>query len=65
MYDKRHGGAYDRGMADRHYGRAYDPHYYIGATYSTPRVDLERMTAAEIAEYTAGYRDCDTEKDWD
>lgn len=65
MYDTRHGGAWDRGTADRHYGRDWDPHYYVGDTYTTPRVGLEQMTPAQIAEYAAGYRDCDTEKTWD
>ena len=64
MYNTRHGGPYDRGGADKHYGREYDPHYYVGATYSSERVELANMTPAEIAEYTAGYRDCTSEKVW-
>lgn len=54
-YDTRHGGPWDRGSADSYYCRGYMPHYYVGATYSTPRVDLENMTAEEITAYTAGY----------
>lgn len=65
MYNMRHGGPYDRGSADKHYGRDYDPHYYVEDTYSSDRVELENMTPAEIAEYTAGYRDCTSEKEWD
>lgn len=65
MYNMRHGGPYDRGSADKHYGRAYDPHYYVEDTYSSDRVELADMTPAEIAEYTAGYRECTTEKEWD
>lgn len=65
MYNTRHGGPWDRGTADRHYGRDYSPHYYTGDTYSTDRVDLADMTPQEIAEYTAGYRNCDTQKIWD
>ena len=55
-YDTRHGGPYDRGSADSYYGRGYHPHYFEGATSTTPRVEMENMTAAEIAAYTAGYR---------
>lgn len=65
MYNTRHGGPYDRGLADKHYGREFNPHYFTGASYSSDRVDLADMTPAEIAQYAAGYRDCDTEKLWD
>jgi len=54
-YDQRHGGAYDRGAADSHYEREYNPHYYVGDTYNSPRIGLEQMTAQEIVAYTAGY----------
>lgn len=64
MYNMRHGGPYDRGQADKHYGREYCPHYYMGDTYSTDRVELIDMTPAEIAEYTAGYRDWSDRKEW-
>ena len=66
-YDKRHGGPYDRGSADSYYGRGFNPHYYIGATYSTPKVELADMTAEEIVAYTAGYNDNEADsnfKDW-
>jgi hypothetical protein len=66
-YDKRHGGPYDRGSADSYYGRPFKPHYYQGATYSTPEVKMEDMTAEEIVAYTAGYRDNEEDsnfKDW-
>ena len=56
-YDQRHGGPYDRGQADSYYGREYEPHYYVGDTYNSPRINLEFMTPAEITAYTAGYRD--------
>ena len=51
----RHGGPYDRGAADAYYERDYDPHYYVGATYSSQRVELHEMTAEEIVAYTKGY----------
>ena len=66
-YDKRHGGPYDRGSADSYYGRPFNPHYFVGATYSTPEIKLADMTAEEIVEYTAGYRDNEEAgnfKDW-
>lgn len=51
----RHGGPYDRGSADRYYGRPYCPHYYKGATAFSECVHMDDMTAEEIAEYTLGY----------
>ena len=63
-YTERHGGPYDRGAADSWYGRAYDPHYYVGDSYSTPRIELAGMTADEIVAYTAGYRDQVDRKEW-
>lgn len=63
-YDKRHGGPYDRGGADAYYQRPFQPHYFVGATYSTARIPQECMTEEEIAAYTAGYKDCDDVKDW-
>ncbi len=68
LYDERHGGPYDRGSADSYYGRPYNPHFYAGATYSSPRIDLGAMTAEEITAYTAGYRDNEesgNHKNWD
>jgi hypothetical protein len=56
-YDERHGGPYDRGSADSYYGREYDPHYFVGDTYNSPRIDMAQMTAQEITAYTVGYRD--------
>ena len=55
QYDRRHGGPWDRGTADSYYGREFNPHYFIGETYNTPKVELTDMTAAEITAYTAGY----------
>ena len=56
-YDQRHGGPYDRGTCDSYYGRDYWPHYFVGDTYKSLRVDMEQMTAQEIVAYTAGYTD--------
>jgi hypothetical protein len=63
-YDERHGGPFDRGSCDAYYGRLYEPHYYVGATYNSERVELGSMTAAEITAYTAGYNNTHERKDW-
>ena len=54
-YDNRHGGPWDRGSADSYYKRGFNPHYFVGDTYSTPKIEMEQMTAYEITAYTAGY----------
>lgn len=54
-YDERHGGPYDRGSADRYYGRDFKPHYYLKGTGTSPLVEEADMTADEIAAYTAGW----------
>jgi len=54
-YDARHGGPFDRGSADSYYGRACDPHYYIGRTGLGLRVDFEDLSDNEIKAYNAGY----------
>ena len=67
QYDKRHGGPYDRGSADSYYGRGRRPHYFLGATYSTPEVTEKDMTPDEIAAYDQGYDDNEADgnfKDW-
>ena len=66
-YDQRHGGPYDRGAADSYYGRDFNPHYFVGDVYQSPKIELEQMTAAEITAYTAGYRDNEAngdKKEW-
>ena len=66
-YDPRHGGPYDRGAADSYYRRPFNPHFYVGATMTSLRVELAAMTAEEITAYTAGYRDNEESgmhKDW-
>lgn len=54
VYDARHGGAFDRGMADSYYGRNRDPHYYVGDTYRSDRVKL-RDTDPAYWDYLMGY----------
>ena len=53
VYLVEHGSPFDRGSADSYYGRPREPHKYPNGTGTLPRVDL--LTAAELAEYHAGY----------
>ena len=52
-YDNRHGGAFDRGSADSWYDRGRNPHYYVGGTGTSDRV--EDLTLEEVEAYNAGY----------
>ena len=54
-YDKKHGGAWDRGSADSYYGRPRDPHMYPNGTYNEPRIPMSLMSTEEIDAYHAGY----------
>lgn len=54
-YNDRHGGPFDRGVADSYYNRDISPHYYVGNTGMTDRIGFDQMTLDEIAEYIAGY----------
>ena len=64
----RHGGPFDRGSADRYYGRGLRPHYYVNGTGTSERVEQDRMLETEIAEYYAGFEYNETVnldwKDW-
>ena len=67
VIDTRHGGPYDRGMADSYYGRDFKPHYYVGDTGSSERITIKNMTPDEIVAYTAGYEDNEEDgnkKEW-
>ena len=64
-YDTRHGGPYDRGTADAYYGREFNPHYYVGGTYTSLRVELAEMTVEEIVAYSAGYNQNIDQKDYE
>jgi hypothetical protein len=54
---RRHGGAYDRGAADAYYRRAFQPHYFLGGSYMSPKVEGKDMTVAEHAAYYTGFYD--------
>lgn len=60
----RHGSPHDRGSADAYYHRPVTPHYYVGATYKSERVEADRMTPQQIAEYMNGYHNETDRKDW-
>tara|TARA_B110000977_G_scaffold63836_1_gene86806 strand:+ start:10541 stop:10810 length:270 start_codon:yes stop_codon:yes gene_type:complete len=51
--DARHGGPFDRGSADSYYGRRQVPHYYLGGTRTSKRID--DLTNIEKEAYRAGY----------
>jgi hypothetical protein len=54
-YDIRHGGPFDRGMSDSYYQRSRQPHYFVGDSYTTEKVEQVNMSADQIAEYNAGF----------
>ena len=60
----RHGSPQDRGSADAYYGRGYNPHYYVGATNLSERVEQDNMTVGEIEAYKYGYDNEDDRKVW-
>lgn len=62
--DVRHGSAYDRGSADRYYGRPFDPHYFEGASYQSRRVDICDPDSAEYQAYLAGWQETTDRKEW-
>jgi hypothetical protein len=58
----RHGGAYDRGSADKYYNRDFNPHYYVGDTMQSKLVT--KLNAKALAAYTQGYNEQTDQKDW-
>jgi hypothetical protein len=61
----RHGGPFDRGSADSYYGRGEQPHYYVGDSITTHRIEKSEMTKRELLEYHAGYEYNETiNMDW-
>lgn len=54
-YDKRHGGAWDRGSADSYYRRPYSPHKYVAGTMTSEKV--VSLSASDLAAYEAGWQD--------
>lgn len=60
----RHGSPQDRGSADAYYHRNYEPHYYVGDSITSERVEQDNMTVGEIEAYKYGYENEDDRKDW-
>jgi hypothetical protein len=54
VYDRRHGGAFDRGSADSYYRRPRSPHYFEGDTYSSAMI-IPEPGSREYMDYMAGY----------
>jgi hypothetical protein len=50
---ENHGSLWDRGRADSYYGRPRSPHWWPEGTGNGTKI--EDLTAAERAEYIAGY----------
>ena len=66
-YNNRHGGPFDRGAADSWYSRGIQPHYYVGATGQSTRLEEVDMSEKEVADYMAGYaynEQFGDKKDW-
>ena len=55
--------AYDRGHADRYYGRRARPNLWLDSLGSRV-VEMERMTKEEIDAYDDGWNNCTVTKDW-
>lgn len=52
-YDDRHGGPFDRGMADSYYQRGFKPHFFVGATYASEKVT--DLNDDQLEAYIAGF----------
>ena len=59
-----HGSAEDSGSADRYYGRRYDPHYYVGNTYNSERIQENKLTDEDRRLYKKGWEEETDRKDW-
>lgn len=60
-----HGSPFDRGQADKYYGRRFNPHYrhfVNGALVQT--FEHHEMTPEQIAEYAQGYEQEESSKDY-
>jgi hypothetical protein len=66
VYDRRHGGAFDRGSADSYYGRSRRPHYFEGDTHNSLEI-IPEPGSLEYMAYMAGYEQNELhgdKKDW-
>lgn len=55
--------AYDRGHADKYYGRFRRPHMWLDSMGRVV-VPKDRMSDDEIEAYNQGYDNCTVTKDW-
>lgn len=70
--NQAHGSPYDRGGADRYYGRPFRPHWHKHKEESINgemkpcfrEIKIENMTEQEILEYKKGWNSCVGRKDW-
>ena len=62
VFGQRHGSPYDRGSADRFYGRPYNPHYLVGP--NSKIITIKDMTREEITEYMNGWNEEWDRKEW-
>lgn len=60
----RHGSPQDRGSADAYYGRPFNPHYYVGDSLQSERVEKDNMTDREVEAYRYGYENETDRKEW-
>ena len=60
----KYGSPADRGSADAYYGRPYNPHYWPYGTGKGICVNMDEMTAGQIAEYREAYDNEPDRKDW-
>jgi len=61
---RRHGSPEDRGSADKYYGRRFNPHYYVGDSYNSSRIERKDMTPKELVLYRRGWEEETDKKDW-
>jgi hypothetical protein len=59
-----HGSAEDRGSSDRYYGRRYDPHYYVWGSYTSERIQENKLTDEDRRLYKKGWEEETDRKDW-
>mgnify|MGYP003343794753 CR=1 FL=1 len=60
-----HGSPYDRGSADRYYGRTYNPHCYICKDLPNEQlITTGNMTVEQVASYTTGFNEETNRKEW-
>ena len=60
----KHGSPRDRGLADKYYGRPYNPHWHWYSDHGCQVVESEHMSVEEIGEYNKGYGIETGEKVW-